>query len=98
MTASRTRPHGGQVLIIDTGGGNRALAERVARVVRQHPHRTPERRAAAMVYVALTTTKTADAARRALATFGDPSTRAAAAALLGQLEQETSCPPHGRAG
>jgi hypothetical protein len=77
------------MLIVDTGGGNRDLAERAARAAGQHPHRTPERRAAAMVYAAAMTTRTADAARRALATFGDPSARAAAAALLGRLEQET---------
>ena len=76
------------MLTIDTSAGNRGLAERAAFVVRQHPRRSPERRAAAMAYVALTTSKTADAARRALATFGDPQTRAAAAALLGQIEQE----------
>jgi hypothetical protein len=76
------------MLIVDTGGGNRDLAERAARVVRQHPGRSPERRASAMAWAALVTTKTADAARRALATFGDPSARAAAAALIAQLEQE----------
>jgi hypothetical protein len=76
------------MLTIDTGGGNRDLAERAACVVRHHPHRTPERRAAAMAWAALVTTKTADAARRALATFGDPSARGAAVALLAQLEQE----------
>jgi hypothetical protein len=75
-----------------------ALADRARQLAERHPPRTPERRAAAMLYVALTTTKTADAARRALSTFGDPSARAAAAALLGQLEQETSGPPDGRAG
>jgi hypothetical protein len=76
------------MLIVDTGGGNRDLAERAARVVRQHPRRTPERRAAAMAWAALVTTRTTDAARRSLATFGDPSARGAAAALLVQLEQE----------
>ena len=85
------------MLTIDVGGGNKDLAERAARVVRQHPHRSPGRRAAAMAWAALMTTKTPDGARRALATFGDPATRAAAAALLGQLEQETSGPPPGRA-
>lgn len=69
-----------------------ALADRARQLAGQHPPRTPERRAAAMVYVALTTTRTTDAARRALSTFGDPSA-CAAAALLGQLEQETSGPP-----
>ncbi len=66
------------------------LADRARQLAEQHPARTPERRAAAALYVALTTTKTTDAARRALGTFGDLATRAAAAALLGQLEQETT--------
>jgi hypothetical protein len=83
------------VLTIDTARGNRDLAERAARVVRQHPHRSPERRAAAMAWAALITTRTAEAARRALATFGDPPTRAAAVALLSQLERETSDPSTG---
>ena len=69
------------------------LAGRARQLARQHPTRTPERRAAVMVYVALTTTKTADAARRALGTFGDPPARAAAVALLGQLEQRPSDRP-----
>jgi len=86
------------MLTIDASGGNKDLAERAALVVRQHPHRSPERRTAAMAWAALVTTRTTDAARRALGTFGDPSARAAAAALLSQIEQETSGPPHGRAG
>jgi hypothetical protein len=61
------------------------LADRARRLAAQHPPRTPERRAAAAVYVALTTT---EAARKALATFGDPVTRAAAATLLGELTRE----------
>jgi hypothetical protein len=73
------------MLIAGTGGGNRDLAERAARIVRQHPHRSPERRAAAMAWAALMTTKTADAARRALGTFGDADTRAAASQLLDEL-------------
>jgi hypothetical protein len=76
------------MLIVDTGGGNRDLAERAARIARQYPHRTQERRAAAMVYAAAMTTRTTDGARRALATFGDPSARAAADALLAELERE----------
>lgn len=78
------------MLIVETAGANRDLAERAACAARQHPHRTPERRAAAMLYAALMTTRTAAAARRALATFGDPSARAAAAALLGELETATT--------
>jgi hypothetical protein len=85
------------MLTIDTAGGNRDLAERAARIVRQHARCSPERRAAAMAWAALVTTKTAAAALRALGTFGDPSARAAVAGLLSQLEQETSGPPPGRA-
>jgi hypothetical protein len=67
---------------------NAVLADRAVRLGRQHPPRTAGRRAAAAVYVALTTTKTTQAARKALATFGDPVTRAAAATLLEELTQE----------
>jgi hypothetical protein len=70
------------------GASVTALADRARQLAGQYPPRTPERRAAAAVYVALTTTKTAGAARKALATFGDPVTRAAAATLLSQIEQE----------
>jgi hypothetical protein len=63
------------------------LADRARQRARQHPARTPERRAASALYVALTTTKTADAARRALA-FTDPATRLAAVALLDELERD----------
>jgi hypothetical protein len=34
------------MLTIDTSADNKDLAERAARAVRQHPRRTPERRAA----------------------------------------------------
>jgi hypothetical protein len=53
------------------------LADRAHQLAGQHPPRTPGRRAAAMVYVALTTTKSTEAARKALGTFGDPGTAAA---------------------
>jgi hypothetical protein len=69
---------------------NADLARLAVRLGRQHPSRTPGRRAAGMAYAALVTTKTPDAARRALSTFGDPFTRAAAAALLDQLGQEAA--------
>jgi hypothetical protein len=69
---------------------NASLADRARQVARQFAPRTPERRAAAALHAALITTKTAGAARRALDTFGDPATRAAAAELLEQLEQETA--------
>ena len=64
------------------------LADRARQIAGRYPPRTPERRAAAAVYVALTTTKTTEAARKALATFGDAATRADAVALLSQIEQE----------
>jgi len=67
-----------------------ALADRARRIARQHPPRTPERRAAAMAWVALTTTKSTDAARKALETFGDPGTRAAARELLEDLARESA--------
>ena len=68
---------------------NAVLADRAVRLGRQHPPRTAGRRAAAAVYVALTTTKTTEAARKALG-FAGPATRADALALLGQLEQEAA--------
>lgn len=69
---------------------NDFLAAQAVMLGRQYPMRTPGRRAAGMVYAALITTRTPDAARHALATFGDPFTRAAAAALLDQLGQEAA--------
>jgi hypothetical protein len=69
---------------------NADLADLAVRIGRQHPPRTPGRRAAGMAYAALVTTRTPDAARRALGTFGDPATRSAAARLLGQLGQEAA--------
>lgn len=69
---------------------NGDFADLAVRVGRQRPPRTPGRRAAGMAYAALITTRTPDAARRALATFGDPATRPAAARLLGQLGQEAA--------
>lgn len=65
-----------------------ALAERAAKVAAQYPPRTPERRAAAALHVALATTKTTGAARRALGTVRDSEARLAALALLGQLERD----------
>ena len=67
---------------------NDTLAARAADLAEAHPARTPGRRAAAALYIALATTKTPDSARRALGTLRDPDTRAAAAGLLGQLERE----------
>jgi hypothetical protein len=69
---------------------NADLARRVVQLARQHPPQTPDRRAAGMAYAALITTKTPDSARRALDTFGDPFTRAAAVVLLDQLQRDES--------
>jgi hypothetical protein len=66
---------------------NVILADLAVRLGRQHAPRTPGRRAAGMVYAALVTTRTPDAARRALGTFGDPATRAAAKVLLDGLHR-----------
>jgi hypothetical protein len=51
----------------------------------RHPPRTPDRRAAAHLWVALHTTSTAAAAKRALADFAPPQARADALALLHRL-------------
>ncbi len=67
---------------------NDVLADRARVLAERYLPRTPERRAAAALYTALTTTKTVDAARRALATFGAPVTRAAAVVLLDELGRE----------
>jgi hypothetical protein len=50
--------------------------------------RTPERRAACHLWSALITSPTVDAARRAIATFGDERTQSDAAALLGRFLKE----------
>jgi hypothetical protein len=63
---------------------NADLAYKAVRLGRQDQPRSPGRRAAGMAYAALITTKTPDAAGRALGTFGDPVARRSAAALLDQ--------------
>lgn len=68
------------------------ITERVREIAARAPIRSPERRAAAALHTALITTKTPDAARRALRTFCDTKTRAAAVALLGRIERETAPP------
>lgn len=69
---------------------NECLAEMARDRAGRYPPRTPERRAAAALYVALADTRTPDTARRALSTFGTPQTRADALALLRELEQKAS--------
>ncbi len=74
-----------KVAITCPGTGNAALAGRARQEADRHAARTPERRAAAACWVALTSTQTVDAARRSLATFGSERTQADAVALLGRL-------------
>jgi hypothetical protein len=68
---------------------NAALAELVRERAERYPPRTPERRAAAALWVALADTKTLDAARRAL-DFVSPAVRTDAFALLCELEHEAT--------
>lgn len=63
------------------------LAELVALEAEHHPVRTPERRAASHLWVALTVPPSAslDAAHRAIRSFGDNQTQAAALELLDRI-------------
>jgi hypothetical protein len=80
---------------------NTVLAGLARAEAERHPPRTPERRAAAWVFVAASETKTVAAARRALSDCPDPSIRYAATVLLGQLagqdaaKETSTCPPGG---
>ncbi len=67
-----------------------ALARLAEAEVRRHEPRTRERRAAAAVWAACVTSRTPEEARRALATFGTPETRADAEQLLGRLASEAA--------
>jgi hypothetical protein len=69
---------------------NKQLAEAARQAAEQHPARTPERRAAAALWVALGDTKTPSAARTALGTFADPQTTADATALLRELQTKAA--------
>jgi hypothetical protein len=60
------------------------LAELARLEAERHPARTPERRAAAALWVSLITTKTVDSARSALV-FAPLEVQADALRLLGQL-------------
>lgn len=64
------------------------ITEQVFTIAKALPIRSPERRAAVALWVALSTTKTPEAALRALGTFTTPETRAAAVTLFGQLGQD----------
>jgi hypothetical protein len=66
------------------------LTEQVRAEAERHPARSPERRAAAALYVALTTTSSVDAARKALTGFTTPEVEADALALLHQLAAQTT--------
>ena len=69
------------IVAVDLG----QLAELARAEVHLHPPRTPGRRAAAALYVAITTTKTLDSARTALAGFAAPDVQADAIELLHRL-------------
>jgi len=68
---------------------NEHLAEHAREHAERHAARSPERRAAAALYVALITTKTPDAARRALE-FAGKAARTDALALLDILERQAT--------
>jgi hypothetical protein len=78
----------GDVVKVDVDGGQLAAAV-LAEAQRLEPQ-SPERRAAAALYVALTDTGTIAAARRALTGFAAPETAAAALELLGRLVREAA--------
>jgi HEAT repeat protein len=71
-----------------TAPPNTVLADAARAEAERHAPRTPERRAAAWVFVAASETKTIDAARRALSDCPDPSVRYAATVLLRQLAEQ----------
>lgn len=64
------------------------LADLAFAEAERHLARTSERRAACHLWTSLITSPTLDAARRAVATFGDPRTQQAAAELLGRITTE----------
>jgi hypothetical protein len=64
------------------------LAAAAVAEARLHPPRSPERRAAAALWVALTDTGTIAAARRALSGFATPEVERAAVELLHRLAAE----------
>lgn len=68
-----------------SGVMSEALAELARTEAERYRPRTHERRSAAVLWAALVTTPTPDAARLALAEFPDPRTVADAASLLDRL-------------
>lgn len=77
-------------MIIDVDLGQ--LDELARAEAERHPARSPERRAASHLWVALTVpaAKSLASARTAIASFGDESTQADALALLHRLAAQTS--------
>jgi hypothetical protein len=80
--------HKGHAVIVSlecAGATSKALAELARAEAERYRARTHERRSAAVLWAALVTTPTPDAARLALAEFPDPRTVADAAGLLDRL-------------
>jgi hypothetical protein len=73
----------GGIVIVEADPARLAEAARLE--AEQHPHRSPERRAAAHLYTALTDTSSVGAAKRAITTFGDEQTQRDAIELLYRL-------------
>lgn len=73
--------------MIVTIDAERIVADVLAEV-RRHAPRSPQRRIACHLWSALVTSRTVDAARVAITTFGEPATQEAAAGLLGRLITE----------
>lgn len=61
------------------------VAELARLEAERHPARSPERRAAAHLWVSAITSTSADGMRRAIGSFGAPDVQAAALDLLGRL-------------
>ncbi len=76
------------------------LADAAFDEAQRHPSRSAGRRAASHLWCALSIppAKSADGARRAIASFGDPVVQAAAAELLHRLAAGLAAADHERAG
>lgn len=75
-----------------------ALTEQVRAEAKRHPARSPERRAAGHLWIALANppATSLDAARRAVASFGTPHSQAGALALLHRLAATAATAPKGQ--
>lgn len=71
--------------MIVTIGDVDQLAELARQAALSHPVRSPERRAAAHLWVSAITSTSADGMRRAIGSFGAPDVQADALDLLGRL-------------